>query len=434
MTAINVIKDVSLTLRGILKYFTFFKNSCTWDQNRIKEYQYKKLKKLLISATEVPYYRKLFTEIDFDPAKDFNSLEDLSKVPVLTKDLAKKNKHLLANPKYTKSSIIMRTSGSTGQPFEVNVYHKAWIVEQAVVWRHWIWSGYRFRDKMAIVRSYVPKSEDELIKKDKLRNFIFFSPFHLNDHYMSIYLNRMIEENVKIIRGYPSSVYLLANFVLRTNHAIPKLKFILTASEELTNHDRAVIEEAFKVKVTNHYGLAEVCVMMGDCSAHNGLHNYDDYGYLELMDTSVENEKKIIGTNLHNMAYPLIRYDTGDIAVLRGEYEKECPHTFNTVGNIKGRADQYILTNEGYKIPTVNFYTLFESFQEVIKWQIIQKKVHEIEVRITFESLSEKRKKELVSGFYKRLPKTFEISFIENNGFIQKNEGKINAFISEIKK
>lgn len=433
MTAINVIKDVSLTLRGILKYFIFFKNSCTWDQSKIQKYQFKKLKKLLISTKEVPYYKELFSSINFDPQKDFNSLDDLTKIPVLTKDLAKKNKHLLANPKYTKKSIIMRTSGSTGQPFEVNVYFKAWIVEQAVVWRHWIWSGYRFRDKMAIVRSYVPKSEDDLIKKDKLRNFLFFSPFHLNDHYMSIYLNRMIQEKVKIIRGYPSSVFLLANFVLRTGHEIPKLKFILTASEELTDHDRAVIEKAFRVKVTNHYGLAEVCVMMGDCSAHNGLHNYDDYGFLELHETDVENKRKIIGTNLHNLAYPLIRYDTGDIAVLRSTYEEECPHTFHTIANIKGRADQYILTNEGYKISTVNFYTLFESFQEVIKWQIIQKKVHGIEVRITFESLNEKRKEELISGFYKRLPKDFEIRLIENEGFVQKNEGKINAFISEIK-
>ena len=367
MTAINVIKDASLTLRGIIQYFTFFKRSCTWEQKKIKQYQYLKLKRLLISAQEVPYYRKSFADINFDPLRDFSSLEDLSKIPILTKDLAKKNKHLLANPKYSKRSITLRTSGSTGQPFEVNVFHKAWIVEQAVVWRHWIWSGYKFRDKMAIVRSYVPKNENELVKKDRLRNWIYFSPFHLNDDHMSMYLNRMIQEKVKIIRGYPSSVYLLANFVLRTQHKIPNLKFILTASEELNEHDRVIIEKAFKVKVTNHYGLAEVCVMMGDCSVHNGLHNYDDYGYLELHETNSENERKIIGTNLHNLAFPLIRYDTGDVAVLRDKDYNKCPHNFNTIANVRGRADQYILTNEGYKVPTVNFYTLFESFQEIIK-------------------------------------------------------------------
>ena len=324
MTPIHLIKDLTLTLRGILAYHTHFKYSCTWDKTRIEAYQYKHLRRLLIeSGKGVPYYKDLFHALKFDPSKDFNSLKDLRAIPILTKQKAKQVREYLDNPKYAKNAMRLRTSGSTGEPFEVAVSDNAWIVEQAVVWRHWAWGGYDFRDKLAMVRSYAPKPGDGIYNQDRLRNFYMFSPFNLNDEQISTYLTIMKNERIKVLRGYPSSVFTLAEFVLRTGHPIPDLKLILTASELLTDSDRGIIETAFKTKISNHYGLAEIVVMMGDCGKHCGMHNYDDYGYLELHDTEKNNQKKIIGTHLHNLATPLIRYDTGDIAEISIE-AKSC--------------------------------------------------------------------------------------------------------------
>ena len=44
----------------------------------------------------------------------------------------------LDNPKFSQGGMKFRTSGSTGEPFEVSVSENAWIVEQAVIWRHWL--------------------------------------------------------------------------------------------------------------------------------------------------------------------------------------------------------------------------------------------------------------------------------------------------------
>lgn len=437
MTKIQVFEDLYLSLRCIMTYQFFLKKSCKWDRAKIKRYQVKKMKKLLIeSGKHVPYYNQLFKEISFDPAKDFNKLEDIKKIPVLTKEIAKRERSRLDNVKYKKATITMKTSGSTGQPFEVKVSKNAWVMEQAVVWRHWKWSGYNFRDKMAIVRSYVPPDDQSLTKRERIRNFLYFSPFHLNDENMGGYLDKMIEEKVKVLRGYPSTIYLLADYVLRTNHAIPNIKLILVASEELRDSDRSVIEKAFKTKVTNHYGLAEICVMMGDCAAHNGMHNYDEHAYLELIDTEQEHKKRIVGTNLHNFATPLIRYDTGDLADVELTEEQKaskCDHNLTTINNISGRADVHIKTREGYSIATVNFYTLFESYQDVIKWQIIQEAVDKIEVRVLTESLSDDRLKQLRVDFCKRLPDSMSLEIKLNEPLIQKYEGKINPFISNIK-
>ena len=429
---IKKLYDFYLTFRGIVKYYTFIKKSQFFDNEKIRNFQFIQLKKLLIESNiHVPYYKKLFKNLNFNPILDFNSLDDLTKIPILSKDNAKLNSHNLVNNKYVKKSLKFRTSGSTGRPFEIFVHPNQWIIEQAVIWRHWNWGGYNFRDPLAMIRSFIPDNENELFKTDIFTNFTFYSPFHLSDTNIDMYLNSMIKKGIKILRGYPSSLTIIADYVLRTNHKIPKIKLILTASEVLTDYDRSKIELAFNSKVFNHYGLAEQIVMMGNCSNHEGLHNYDEYGYLELLDTEFPNIKRIIGTNLHNYTTPLLRYDTGDLAIVENT-KCSCGRVSTIVKNIIGRNDVYIKSSSGLKIPTVNFYTLFENFPEIIQWQIIQRNLDLIEVIIKSFDILPETLTNIEVQLKKRLPIEIKVKINTTGNFVQKNEGKINPFISEI--
>lgn len=433
MIKIPLWKDLSMTLNGILRYNFFLIKSQFWKKEKINEYQFIKLRELLIESYEnVPYYKELFYNINFDPNVDFLSLDDMKKIPILTKNEAKKNKHKLINPKFTNYSFPMRTSGSTGEPFEVAVYTRAWEVEQAVIWRHWKWGGYNFRDEMAIIRSYSPKKGEPLIKSDSIRKFTYYSPFHLNEENLDLYINTIIKRKTKIIRGYPSSILTLAQYVKKHEITIPTLKLILTASEVLSDVDREFIESSLKTKISNHYGLAEVCVMMGDCEKHELMHNYDEYGYLELLNTDNEKLKKIIGTNLHNKAMPLIRYETGDLAEIANTH---CSCARNLIGikNIIGRSDTNILTPEGFKIPTVNFYTLFESYQRINRWQIIQHKINFLEVIISTEELTQNEIGNIKKDLRQRIPESVEVLLSINKAFLKINEGKQNVFLTFIK-
>jgi len=433
MTSLNIWEDFLLTLRGLFHYNFFLKKSQFWDQNRLKEYQFKKIRKLLIEAYEnIPYYRTFFMDHGFDPQKDFNIIGDIKKIPILTKEAAKSLKKELYNPKYINSSFPLRTSGSTGQPFEVMVSKNAWIVEQAVVWRHWSWGGYRFRDEMAIIRSYSPKKGQPLIKYDKIRNFTYYSPFHMNDENLKLYFKVINDRKTKVLRGYPSSILTLALFAKKNEIYIPTLKLILTASEVLSDIDRNFIEEVFKCKISNHYGLAEVCVMMGDCEKHEGLHNYEEYGYVEYIPTEDPRYCKIIGTNLHNHAMPLIRYETGDLAEVEN-ISCSCGRNLPKIKNIIGRSDSNIVCQEGFKIPTVNFYTMFEKILSVKRWQIIQKDLNNLEVVIESENLPETDYLKILNGLEQRLPSSITIKISLNGNFNRINEGKLNAFISLLK-
>jgi phenylacetate-CoA ligase len=325
--------------------------------------------------------------------------------------------------------MLFKTSGSTGVPFEILIHPDQWILEQGVVWRHWKWGGYNFRDPLAMVRSFVPPNEQTLWWSNKVSNFTYFSPFHLNEGNMAEYLKVMIAKNIVILRGYPSSIATLADYVLRSGHPIPKIKLVLTASEVLSDNDRILIENAFGAKVFNHYGLAEQIVMMGDCEKHEGLHNYDEYGYLELLDTDEPHIKRIIGTNLNNLTMPLIRYDTGDLAVV-GQNVCSCGRTLPIIKNVIGRKDVGIKTIEGYEIPTVNFYTMFENFQELERWQIVQCSLTVIDFKLQVNRISTERLLQLKEEIKRRLGDSMEVNIQLNVDFIKKNEGKIVPFIS----
>lgn len=422
-----------LVLLGYL-HFKFKSNKyCYKDNEIIAHHKFIGLKKLLCDSYDnIPFYKEKFRSVGFNPYVDFNSLSDFNKVPILTKKEARENQSRLIN--YSKSYFCLefKTSGSTGNPFKALVSPRHWIIEQSCIWRHWSWAGYKFRDKMAIVRSHVPKNENDLIRIDKLRNFYYFSPFHLSDKHIEFYLKKMVKFGITFLRGYPSSILSIANYVQKyPDVELPKLKAILTASERLAENDKRKIEKYLKANVFNHYGLAEQVVMFGSCDEGTHLHNYEEYGHLELHDVKGSNLKKIIGTNLNNYAMPLIRYDTGDLAtVVDGNCC--CSRTSPSIKNVIGREDATISRNDGVNIPVTNFYTMFEHYDsELYGWQLVQEGLDTLKIILDVKNGVDIASllRRLENDINERLFNKFELTFDTSGSFIHVGEGKKNPFI-----
>ena len=90
--------DHYLTFRGIIKYHLFSKRFQSFSKVQIQNYQYKELKKLLVSAyNDTEYYKTLFDSIGFNPIHDFRDLDDIKNVPILTKELAREKHNQLIN-------------------------------------------------------------------------------------------------------------------------------------------------------------------------------------------------------------------------------------------------------------------------------------------------------------------------------------------------
>jgi phenylacetate-CoA ligase len=425
-------QDVSLTARGALAARHRFQAIERASPDAIREYQIRALREVLSSASrEVPYYRDLFWARDFDPAA-LRAPEGIATLPLMTKAILRERMPELIAGTRTRGALRFRTSGTTGERVTVYTSPDQWVVEQAAIWRHWSWAGYRFRDRMAIFRSYAPKPGEPLSRFDRVRNWMFFSPYHLDEASLLDHLRTLSRWRPKFLRGYPSSLFLLAKVARQHGIRLPSLVGALTASEMLTDEYREEIENAFGIRCFDHYGQAEITGMFHECEAHGGMHAIEYYGYVEFLPTADPRLFRLVATNLHNLVMPLIRYDTGDLVEL-AEGRCACGRTFRKVSRIHGRSDQFLVHRDGTRLPTINFYTYFAKRDDLLRFQVVQHVDSSIDVRVqpVQGALSAAARQSIDAEMTHRFGKP--VNLIATDEFIVSGEGKCNAVVQEMR-
>ena len=148
---------------------------------------------------------------------------------------------------------------------------------------------------------------------------------------------------------------------------MPNLKFITIGAENLLVHQKQLIENVFKVAVRQHYGLAEAVANISE-SPFGELIIDNDFCYLEFIPIDEYSDSyKIIGTNITNTAFPLIRYDTNDIATIQRQ-----PDGSTKILSIDGRKEDYIELVDGSRIGRLDH--IFKDLIYVKEAQILQGK------------------------------------------------------------
>ncbi len=122
----------------------FLQKSQWWNREELDSFRFRKLKQLIDHAyRNVPYYHQLFKKENIEPS-DIRKVEDLTKIPKLTKsDVRKYKSDLVARNISRKTLRTGRTGGSTGEPLQLyndtNTLSWAW----AAMNRYYIWTGMR---------------------------------------------------------------------------------------------------------------------------------------------------------------------------------------------------------------------------------------------------------------------------------------------------
>ena len=152
---------------------------------------------------------------------------------------------------------------------------------------------------------------------DHIHNQLWMSSFHLSDQNIPYYIDKLSTYKPAAIEGYPSTLYILAEYLNRHNILLP-MKAAFSSSETLLPFQRQEIMQAFSCNLYDFYGLAERTVFATECEHHEGKHLNFEYGYTEIVndaDGRVENGQKgyLVSTSLQNYGMPLIRYKTTDV-------------------------------------------------------------------------------------------------------------------------
>lgn len=400
MTLRNTLNNIANTIyiyANYNKYLKFLYSSKT----DIKAYQEKKLKYIIkIAVNKVPYYKAYKQDIDFN---NFSSNE-LYKLPIVNKDIIKKNPlRFIREDKDINKLRWKSTSGSSGKPFKTPKSYFSDAIEVILSYRAWSFGEnfYKLRSPAVVLRSFSPKEGKPIHKRDIIRNFWYISPYHINQNSLPIFLDVFKESKAKVLKGYPSSIYILTLLLKKNNIKLNQIKTIITSSETMLQMYRLEIEKYWECDILDWYGQNERTVTVQQCSYGN-YHNNDDYGICE-----IDGDNNIIATSLNNDIMPLLRYQTNDKAIpLENEIINcKCGSLMSIpFKGILGRQDDIIYKQGKKPIPTINFYNLMEKFQNIKHFEVIQEQDLSVIVSIVEDRpLTINEKLNLENGLTERL-------------------------------
>ena len=414
----------------IITHLNQFRRNQFKSLETIREIQVQKLKVILKEAVDqVPFYFDLRGRIDFD---NF-SFAELEKFPIVNKSIIRDNYQMFISNKYKIDQLEFKaTSGSSGEPFQVPKSFYSDGIEQCMMYRAWSMNPsykYKFRDPCIVLRSYSPEPGEMPYKVDKILNYWYLSPFDINDKNIKVYYEFILKSCAKIIRAYPSSLYILTLYLEKYNLRLPQIKTLFTSSENLLPIYYKKIKEYWNLPLIDWYGQNERTVTVQMCE-FGTYHNNDEYGIIEF-----DKRNQIIATSLNNNIMPLIRYATNDLAKPSLLKECSCGRSLSIAfESIDGRADDLLMKADGSIVPTVKIYHAMESFQFIKQFRIIQYSDKSVTLELVSSLfLDEKLIGQIENEIINRLGNINVSTKIVEQIERDRNTGKIKSIISNVK-
>lgn len=421
----------------IIQLYSSLQKSKFFTKEELVELQNLKLRKLIDhSYKHVPYYREIFDDNNLRPT-DIRREEDLTKMPVLTKDIIRKRyKDLIANNCKSFNPYINKTSGSTGSPLKFLQDKHTSIARFAFLWHTWHEAGYYPFMKTAQIDQMYLTENDCLWHYNTMLNSLQIAATAIHEKNISRIIQKLNKFKPKIIRGYPSAMYLLALYAMQNNIKLEiDLRSVITNAETLQLKQRELIENYFQCEVFDVYHMWEGVCLISECK-HHTKHQQMEYSIMELLDDNNQPVSKgeigeIVGTSFYNYSMPFIRYKTRDIAS-QTKASCLCNRNHICVDSIDGRVEDYITTPSMLKIGRVD--QIFKYIDGVDFAQIVQDKVESINIFIVKNHLFEYNDLKIITEeLYKRGGEGLHVEFIFVDEIKPSKNGKRRLVISNLK-
>lgn len=381
--------------RDSCEYYKDLQKSQWLCPEKIREYQEIKLRKLIIHIYyHVPFYRDLFDKCNIKP-EDIKSLDDLSKLPIINKNIVKENLYLgLLSDNHNKADLQkIQTSGSTGEPFHAFAERKQLEMRWAATQRAFEWTGYRFGDRQVrLWHKYLGMKTLEIIR-EILDAFLtrrkFIPAYEITDNNLKRYVDLMMSYRPVLLDGYAESFNFLARYLKHNKYIGHKPKAIMSSAQSLPEESRKIIEEAFGCGVYDKYGSREFGGGMAyQCEERNGYHVVAESNIIEIIKdgrpAKVGEIGEVVVTELNNFAMPLIRYNIGDLAVKRSSTERcKCGRGLPLIGEIQGRVQSIVIGTNKQFIPGTFFNRVFFKHDLAVRqYQVVQEEFGKLIVKI----------------------------------------------------
>ncbi len=342
-----------------------------WSKEKVEEEQFKRLKKTCISAYEnIPFYKKEFDDVKFNPYKFENIDEFTVKVPCVNKEIVLKHFGEMQNPNIT-DDYPATTGGSSGTRLQVNNAWSTFYKENAFHFHFMSLHGYDFRKHKVLLLA--GEESESLTSRSPLYNMIRVSGRHLNPNNMEDAVKFVNKFKPDFIIGLPSATYYFCKQLRIGGYQLEKdILHVFFRSENINPQQRKYIEKTLNCKCSAYYGSTERIAWGEEIEEKDGIPVYKFnklYGYTEV---GGEDGISLVSTGFINPKMPLIRYKTDDIIIKVGDdrYTVEGHRTACLIGK----------NDESFSVEY--FCHLEDTFDIVDKYQLDQFKKGELIVNV----------------------------------------------------
>lgn len=383
--------------RDVRAHFADLSRSQWLPLDAMRELQEHKLRRLLRHAySHVPYYRDTLRRLHIAP-EDIRTLDDLHKLPLLSKDDIRQHLYFdILSDNHKKSEILrITTSGSTGEPFVCYADRAQLEFRWAATLRSQEWTGYRFGDRTMRLWHQTLGMSREQVLRERADAFLsrrrFIPAYEMSERNLAALCDEIRAYQPVLVDGYAESFNFLAQYLGKRGLAgrlTTSLRGIISSAQSLPEASRRTIEEAFGCRVFDKYGAREFSGIAYECEAHAGHHIVAEGYIVEVLKDGRPARPGEVGeiviTDLNNYCLPFIRYRIGDLgAAMDATSPCACGRGLPRIGNIEGRVQSIILGDGGRYLPSSFFLHLFKDYAHAIRhFQVVQEHPRELVVKI----------------------------------------------------
>mgnify|MGYP003667785671 FL=1 len=341
----------------------------------IKQFQEDQLKNLLQYLKDnSTYYQRVFNRQNIQ-ISDINTLEDLQKIPVTTKeDLHTYNDDFIC---VEPSKIIdyVTTSGTTGSPVFFGLSDKD--LERLA-----------YNEAISFACSKVTKNDTIQLMTTIDRRFLAGLAYFLGARKLGAGIIRVgagipelqwdsiIKFNPSYLIGVPSFLLKLIEYAENNGISVnsSSVKGVICIGEPLKNQDFSdnilsqKIKEKWDIELYSTYASTEMSTAFSECELQQGGHHHPELIIVEILDDKNQPVKKgeegeLVVTTLGVETIPLLRFKTGDI--VKAHYQPcECGRNTLRLGPVIGRK-KHMIKYKGTTIYPPAMYNLLNDFSEI---------------------------------------------------------------------
>ncbi|WP_158498778.1 phenylacetate--CoA ligase family protein [Magnetospira sp. QH-2] len=390
------------------------------------------------AAQVVPFYRDRLAVLKGIKRGTMN-MEHWRRIPILKRsDIQEHRAALVAKklPVGHGKTLEVRTSGSTGRPISVLTTLVTRTVFAALNLRYHVWHGRDFEKKSArITRGKTAKQVPPTASW--VPGYPSGPPLSFNVmNPVPEQLDWLIKEQPGYLLTYPSNLTALLRHSEERGARVPGLLAVATMGEVLEPETRDLCRRVWDTPLADAYSSQELGMIALQCPDHDSYHVQSENILLEVLDDDdvpcpPGQVGRLVLTDLHNFALPLIRYDIGDYGVL-GE-ACSCGRGLPVLRRVIGRTRNMVQLPSGDRLwPSIPSKVLTD-IAPIRQFQLVQQKMDEIEVRLVVpEPLAEATEEKVRACLRDLLGYAFKLPITYLDEIPRAANGKYEDFRSEL--